>query len=90
MSVRISDVTRAAGTILRVDGRLAGDAIAELERAGRAAVPPLVLDLTGLSFADADGVRALRELRAGGVVLDHVPPFVALLLGGQPDAGAGR
>ena len=90
MSIRISDVTRTAGTILRVDGRLAGDAIAELERAGRAAVSPLVLDLAGLSVADADGLRALRSLRAGGVVLDHVPPFVALLLDGKPGARTGR
>ena len=80
MSLRISDVARSPGTTLRVDGRLSGDAVPELRRAGAAAAPPVVLELAGLQFADADGIAALRALRADGVRLRHVPGYVALLL----------
>jgi catechol 2,3-dioxygenase-like lactoylglutathione lyase family enzyme len=84
MSLRISDVAGSPGTTLRVDGRLSGDGVPELRRAGAAAAPPVVLELGGLQFADADGIAALRALRAAGVRLRHVPGYVALLLDATP------
>ena len=80
MSLRISEITDTSGTTLRVDGRLLGSDVSELARAGAHAALPLALDLSGLQFADADGVDALRDLRARGARLDNIPPYVALLL----------
>jgi len=72
------------GTTLRVDGRLLADDIGELRRASEEAAPPLVLELAGLLFADAEGVNALQQLRVAGAELRNVPPYVSLLLGMQP------
>ena len=48
---------------------------------------PLVLDLSDLRFADRRGVGTLRELRARGVTLVGLSPYLDLLLGatGLPD-----
>jgi hypothetical protein len=84
MSLRISEITEGAGTTLRVDGRLRGDAVWELWRASAHAVRPLTLELSGLLFADAEGVRTLTQLRVGGAKLRNIPPYVSLLLGMPP------
>jgi ABC-type transporter Mla MlaB component len=87
MILRISEVVGSSGTTLRVDGRLSGEAVAELTRAGERAVQPLTLDLAGLQFADACGVAALEKFRACGAQLRNAQPYVALLLdleGGSP------
>lgn len=80
MSLRITETAGREGTTLVVDGRLSGDEVAELTRASESAAPPLTLDLSGLLFADSEGVGALKELRARGAKLRHVPPYVSLLL----------
>jgi hypothetical protein len=84
MSLRISEIAEGEGTTLRVDGRLRGDAVRELWRASTHAVPPLTLELSGLLFADAEGVRTLTQLRVGGAKLRNIPPYVSLLLGMPP------
>lgn len=86
MSLRISEIAEGDGTTLRVDGRLLGDDVPELQRASADAAPPLTLELSGLLFADAEGVRALTQLRIEGAKLRNVPPYVSLLLGMPPTA----
>lgn len=94
MALRLTVSAREDLTVIRVDGRLAGDGVAELKRAYRTARRPLVLDLTHLATADDAGVLALRRLASEGVHLLGTSPYVALLLGGgrvnAPPAGAGR
>jgi anti-anti-sigma regulatory factor len=80
MTLRISEIADKGGTTFRVDGRLLGNAVAELARASTNAAPPLTLDLSGLLFADSEGVGALQQLRAHGATLRNVPPYVSLLL----------
>jgi ABC-type transporter Mla MlaB component len=80
MSLRITETADREGTTLVVDGRLSGDEVGELTRASESAAAPLTLDLAGLLFADSQGVDALREIRARGAKLRHVPPYVSLLL----------
>ena len=68
---------------LLLEGRVAGPWVAELRRVcdnllaeGR----PLRLDLTGVSFLEADGIETLTSLRSRGVVLTNCSPFVSELL----------
>jgi hypothetical protein len=49
---------------------------------------PYAIDLAGVTFADADGVAALRALRRGGANLTAASGFLAALIGG--DDGADR
>jgi anti-anti-sigma regulatory factor len=80
MDLRVSEIIDEKGTTLRVDGRLSGSAVAELVHASENAAVPLTLDLSGLLFADADGVNALKQIHARGARLCKIPPYVALLL----------
>jgi RNA polymerase sigma-70 factor (ECF subfamily) len=74
---------------LRLEGRLAHDAVAEL----LAVVEPatargatVLLDLAGVAFADAAGVEALRTLRGNGVVLAGASSFLAAILRADDEA----
>jgi RNA polymerase sigma-70 factor (ECF subfamily) len=61
----------SAATQLRVEGRIVGAAVGELERACRATLTsdrPLLLDLAGVSFLDAEGVHAVHALVDRGAV----------------------
>jgi len=80
MNLRVTVIAEGDGTVLRVDGRLLGNGVAELIRVSVRDAQPLTLDLSGLLFADAGGVTALKELRARGARLRNVPPYVSLLL----------
>jgi len=50
-------------------------------RAYSRAAGPVVLDLTDLTSADAIALDALRRLRADGVELFRLPPYLGLTLG---------
>lgn len=70
-------------TTLRLEGRVTGASLSELERAytecqqeGR----HLVLDLAGVSFVDRVGVAALHGLSRNGIVFTGCSPFVSELL----------
>ena len=78
---------------LRVDGRVAGDAVPELaatcERA-LAGGAQLMIDLSGAPFADADGVALIEALRERGTVVIGCSPFLSELLrsdGGDAEIG---
>ena len=67
---------------LRVEGRLTGRSVEELRRScdlhalgeGRS----LIIDVADLSFADADGIDLLKNLRSQNVALLNLVPFLAL------------
>jgi len=80
MNLRVTAIAERDGTVLRVDGRLLGNGVAELTGVSVRDAQVLTLDLSGLLFADAEGVTALKELRARGARLRNVPPYVSLLL----------
>ena len=81
MTFRIS-TERCAGapTIIRVAGRLAGDAVDVLVGACADMGPILTIDLSEVYYADDAGVRALGKLRARGAALQSPRPYLALLL----------
>jgi ABC-type transporter Mla MlaB component len=76
---------------LRIEGRLTGRSVEELRQACRLHAPVagtcLTLDLAGVSFADADGVALLRELKRQNVGLLNLVPFLALRLRNAEDEG---
>ena len=66
---------------LRVEGRLTGRGAEELRKAcdlqGLSDGIPIMLDLADVSFADAEGIELLRELRIRMVILLSPSWFVA-------------
>ena len=74
-------------TTLHVEGRIVSEWVGVLrEECGRALQEPsrrLRLDLTGVTFIDASGVRALRSLPKDRVAIVHAPDFIDTLLKGD-------
>jgi ABC-type transporter Mla MlaB component len=78
--LKISQTGKANRSVtLKLEGRVVGPWVAELRQicdqlltGGRA----LKLDLTDVSFADADGVSALSNLKSRGAVVTNCSPFV--------------
>ena len=66
---------------LRVEGRLTGPWVAELQRScdvnALSDGVELDLDIGDLSFVDVAGIELLKSLRGRGVNLLRVPPLVA-------------
>lgn len=87
MTLRITPTGPGTPAAFALDGRLTGDEVAELCRIVCEAGRNVVLDLTGLQFADRSGVSALRELKTQGTRLCGASPYIVLLLGeGHHDA----
>ena len=74
---------------IKVDGRLLSGETAELMRACQGPVGTLIIDLSDLSFADAGGVRVLKELRANGATLRGSRLYLSTLLQDQAAPRAG-
>jgi hypothetical protein len=80
-------ITRSEGNdstpTLKLEGKLLGPWVGELESAcRRSLVPPdrVRLDLVGLTFADAEGARYLASLIRDGARVVDCSAFVAELL----------
>lgn len=86
----------SAMLVLRLEGRITEDTVAELRTTCAAALAeprPVVLHLAGVSFADAAGADLLREMERSGCLLTGSSEFLATLLrgvgpAGRTDAGA--
>jgi len=87
MTLKITPTGPGPPPVLTLDGRLTGGEVAELCRAVAEVGEQVVLDLTGLQFADRPGVSVLRELRAQGAQLIGVSHYLRLLLGKTPSDG---
>jgi DNA-directed RNA polymerase specialized sigma24 family protein len=65
---------------LRVEGSLTASCVAALRTAAPDPAASWTLDLAGVCFADAEGVRLLADLAAGGARLVGASPFLRELL----------
>lgn len=75
--------TNSGESCLRLEGRLIGPWVEELERAVSASHSPLGelrLDLSRVQFVDASGLELLLSLQGRGVVLQPLTPFIEELL----------
>ena len=78
--LRITKTTREGKTALRLEGRVAERWAPEFERVCRAEGFPLVLDFSGVTFADERGAEIIRRLRAEGAELIELSLFVHELI----------
>jgi len=70
-------------TTLQLEGRVTHAELSELERTRKESQKEcrrLVLDLTGVSFVDREGVAALHRMRRDGILITGCSPFVGELL----------
>jgi anti-anti-sigma regulatory factor len=69
---------------LRVEGRLTGRSVEELRQSCQLQTlsggARLTLDLSDVSFADADGIKLLKDLMSCDVSIVNMAPFLALQL----------
>ena len=68
---------------LRVEGRLTGRSIEEMRESCELHLGEgvhLTLDLVDVSFADADGIELLKDLRSRDVTILNLVPYLALQL----------
>ena len=87
--IRITTTLKGSVRTVKVDGRLllSGEA-AELVRSCQDSTGALVIDLSELSFADDEGVRVLKDLRAHGAKLRGARLYLSTLLEDQADPRA--
>ena len=80
LRITVVDSSRSAVT-LRIEGRITGSSVEELRTAcdvhTSADEVQLSLELADVSFADATGIRLLKELASRGVGLKRANPFMA-------------
>jgi hypothetical protein len=80
MTLRISDHRADGSTVVRVEGRLEGEGVADLEAICSGACGALHLDRGALLNVDDAGLDLLRTLIASGATLTRVSPYIRLLI----------
>ena len=80
MAIRITTTVDDRQTVLKIDGRLEAEDIAELTQVCRSVEGATALDLSELRWADRDGMAILRELVLLGAEIRRASPYIALLL----------
>ena len=80
MGYRIDVASVGGKTRISIAGELLAEGVGELKKAGGAIGGCLELDLPDLTFADADGVEALRRLIDDGAIVIGASPFIKKLL----------
>ena len=88
MALRVTITESEDLTVIRVDGRLSGDGVSELDAVCRAARRPVAVDLANLTQADEAGVALLRWLDGAGIHVLGVSPYIALRLSSAAEAPA--
>ena len=77
VTVLITVVEQVGPRRIHLTGRLTGEEVEALEQAVGDGPGAARLELDDLRSADANGLNALRRLRAEGVELHGVPPHLA-------------
>ena len=86
--IRIS-IDKNETSRLAVEGRLSGPAVDELRKAVAGAGGAIVLDLSGVAFADHRAASVLRELCEAGVVLERCSGLLQELIGAASKTRSG-
>lgn len=81
MTIYIGCSSDSGIRIVRLEGWLEGEAVAELERVIGGGSGSLRLDLSELRSADKAGLTVLRAHRAAGASIVGASPYIKLLLG---------
>jgi anti-anti-sigma regulatory factor len=72
--LKITTLTNPESTTFRLEGRLAGPWVQELERCwdsivGTTTIHPLIVDLSAVTYVDSGGKDLLKKLHQNGVKL---------------------
>ena len=67
--LRITKTTKEGKTLLRLEGRVVQQWTQELDRVCQSESSPIILDLSGVTFADRKGAALIRQFRAEGTEL---------------------
>ena len=84
MDIRIDFNSNGSETVVRIAGRLAGTAVAQLRNVCDPIEDPFVIDLSSLLLADDEGINAIQALADKGAQVHGASPFVKLLLDNPP------
>jgi len=84
VAIRITTTVDDRHTILKIDGRLEAEDVAELTQACHSVEGATALDLSELRWADREGMAVLRELVLLGAEIHRASPYIALLLKSKP------
>jgi anti-anti-sigma regulatory factor len=87
--LRITKTLNGSIVTIKADGRLVSSEMAVLVEACEGDRGPLVVDLSDLHFADAAGIRVLRELKAQGARIVGARPYLSLQLAERDDPTGG-
>jgi hypothetical protein len=85
MTFRITRLGSPLSNVVKVDGWLRAEGLAELENACGDPSAGLILDIRELRQADEASLGLLRRLAAGGARIINCSPYFALLLAVQAD-----
>jgi len=80
LAFRITTSSGEDETIIRLEGSLGATGVKGLKKAAQVAHGTVLLDLSGLQSADAEGVLALQSLSAKGTKLVGASPYIRQLL----------
>src|SRR6516162_7761860 len=78
--LRITEKGINGNVVLKLEGRIVGPWVTELERAATRILDKgcnLQLDLADVSYVDRAGVMLMKEFKRRGIVLEGCSPFVA-------------
>lgn len=88
--IKITEITHEQETILKIEGKLTGPAVGELEQTcdrirRSSAGGRLVLDLVDVSFVDEVALGWLRAIRHRDIGIANPSLFVSALMGDAAD-----
>lgn len=86
MRLRVTTWIEGGTTVVQVEGQLVGSGIAVLEKACRASVPPIILDLSNLSWMDSKGTESLRALVREGAQIRSMSPYIDVVFNRETSA----
>jgi anti-anti-sigma regulatory factor len=83
--LRITVITETERTVLKLEGKLGGPWVAELERCWRMAMhgchnEPILIDLSDVSFVDSAGKELIRNMYGRGVELAVAGPLMTSIV----------
>lgn len=80
MTFRITRECHENETLLRIEGDLSCDGLAEFDQVYKGSGAPLTIDLSGIKHLDQPALEMLQSLHRKGVSLIGVSPYLALRL----------
>jgi len=81
MTLYIACCSESDVRVVRLEGSLEAEVVAELDRVVGEGSGPIRLELSELRSVDQAGLAALRTLRAAGASIVGASPYIKLLLG---------